>query len=407
MVGTENDGTKPTEPKRKTARRGYGEGSIFHRGHRKWTATITVGYNATGKRSRKTVYGKTKKEVTDKLTRLQNRVLDGTLTDSKRLTVGELLDTWLQDSARLSVSATTFNRYEGLVKKHIKPLIGGVKLAVVKPLHVQTLLSKLEEWQAGAETRRYAFQVLRRAFNVAIRWELLIRNPCSMVDSPKVIRRAIAPLSIVQVQKLLALTIGDIDPLTKDEEKSRPIRNHSVFVLAITTGLRQGELFALQWEDVDFENGHLSIRHTLEEVKGVLRLKAPKSKSGRRQVKLPAIAIESLEKQKASLVAEGLAAFTLVFPDIAGGFLRKSNFERRVWKPCRNAAAIPQTVVFHDLRHTSASILLSAGTHPKVVQERLGHSKIGVTMDTCSHLMAGMQDMAANDMDAALKVAKP
>ncbi len=371
-------------------RRGKGEGSISQRPDGLWEARINIGTNATGKRIRKSVYGQTKKEVADKLTKLAGQKLDGTLIDTGRMTVGDLLDKWLTDSARLSVAPSTYHRYAGLVTRFLLPQLGTIKLAMLKPIHIQGMLSKLEQKAVGDETRRYSFQVLRRALNVAERWGLIVRNPCNMVDQPKVTRRDISPLTILQVQQLLKVSADH--------------RLHAVFVLAVTTGLRQGELFALHWADIDLKTGTLAVRYTLEEVKGQLRLKEPKSKSGRRSVKLPEMAVSALLDHKAKHLTEGLAANPLVFCDTDGQFLRKSNFERRAWKPIRKAAGIADTVVFHDLRHTSASLLLATGAHPKVVQERLGHSKISLTMDTYSHLMPGMQDDAAAKLDTALRI---
>jgi integrase len=379
--------------------RGHGEGSIVKLKNGFWIAAISLGTDASGKLKRKYVRGRTKKIVTDKLTNLQAHKLAGILVDNGSMTVGELLDRWLADSAKPAVSAGTYQRYEGLVRLHIKPNIGSVKLAHLKPMHVQMMLSQLDEQKAGDETRRYSFQVLRRACNVGIRWEVLHRNPCSAIDAPKVVRREICPLTVDQVHELIKVGEG----FTDRDIIVGGFRNAPVFVLAITTGLRQGELFAIHWADVDLENGLLAVRYSLEEVKGQLNLKLPKTKSGRRQIKLPAIAVEALWKQKAALMSEGLASCPLVFPDELGQFMRKSNFERRTWKPARALAFIPKTVVFHDLRHTSASLLFSMGTHPKIVQERLGHSKIGLTMDTYSHMMPGMQDVAADHIDEVLK----
>lgn len=369
-------------------RRGRGEGSIAKRADGLWEARIDVGHDSNGKRLRKSVYGETKKECADKLTKLANRKLDGVLIDTGRMTVGNLLDRWLNDSARMNVAPTTFQRYSILVNKHLKPRIGGLKLSLLQPLHVQTMLSAMEQDKVGAETRRYSSQVLKRALNVAEQWGLVIRNACRGVDLPKVVRREISPLTMQQAETLLRM--------------SDDAGHGAIFALALATGMRVGELFALHWSSINLETGVLSVLHTLEEVQGKLRLKSPKSKSGRRQIKLPAMAVDALWKQKRALLVQGLAAVEMVFPDADGGYLRKSNFDRRVWKPLRTAAGIPETVVFHDLRHTSASLLLKAGTHIKIVQERLGHSTCKLTLDTYSHLMDGMQDEAALKLDGLL-----
>ncbi|MFO1042221.1 MAG: site-specific integrase [Planctomycetaceae bacterium] len=374
-----------SDGKPKQNRRGKGEGSIFQRSDGRWTATIEVGQDQNGKRIRKSIYGETKKEVATKLTKLANQKIDGGMTDSGRMTLGEFLDRWLEDKVRLEVAPTTYGRYKSLVNLHIKPRLSKVKLSVLSTIHVQSLISSLEKAEIGQETRRYVHQVLRTAFNVAVDWDLIGRNPCDKMAVPKVIRREIAPLEGEQCQALLTASLTH--------------RLHALFVLAIAAGMRQGELFGLQRDDIDLQTGVVTVRHSLEEIAGKLRLKSPKSKSGRRQITLPPIAIAALQSYQDLHAIEGEAFFT----DTEGKFLRKSNFERRVWKPIRKAAGIPESVTFHDLRHTSASMLIRANVHAKVIQERLGHSTIKLTMDTYGHLMAGMQNEAAGHLQAALE----
>jgi integrase len=388
---TTNEGVDKTSSpeKKKQNRRGKGEGSIFQRKDGSWTATINLGSDTNGKRVRKTVYGATKKLVTDKLTRLQNQKLDGTYVDSGKMTVCDLLDRWLEDSAKLNTAPNTHTRYESVVRIHLKPAIGTIKLAQLKPMHVQSMLATMERDGVGERSRGHCYAVLRRALNVGMKWGLLIRNVCEAVDPPKQHRSEVRPLTAEQARTILEL--------------SKKTRWHAVFALAITTGLRQGELFALAWDDINLDCGVLSVRHSLEEVSGKLRLKEPKSKSGRRQVTLPAGAIDALWQHKAIQLTEGLATCPMVFCDTEGNLLRKSNFERRVWKKFRDSAEIPKTTTFHDLRHTSATMLLGAGVHPKVVQERLGHSSIQLTMDTYSHVLPSMQQDAATKFDRILE----
>lgn len=378
-----------TTEKQKQSRRGKGEGSIFQRSDGRWTAMIEVGQNADGKRLRKAIYGATKKEVATKLTKLASQKLDGGMTNSGRMTVGEFLDKWLEDKARLEVAPTTYNRYKSLVNLHIKPRLSKVKLSAIASIHVQSLISAMERDEIGEETRRYVHQVLRTAFNVGVDWDLIGRNPCDRVAVPKVTRRSIAPLEGEQCQSLMSASLNH--------------RLHALFVLAIASGMRQGELFGLQPDDVDLTEGIITVRHSLEEIKGQLRLKAPKSKSGRRQIAIPPIAVKALQSYLDLHAIPGEAFFT----DTQGKFLRKSNFERRVWKPIRKAAGIPESVTFHDLRHTSASMLIRANVHAKVIQERLGHSSIKLTMDNYGHLMAGMQNEAAGHLQSALQAPIP
>ena len=386
-----NDEPEKTEKPKPQRRRGKGEGSISKRPDGTYVARLDIGHNATGKRIRKAIYGKTKKEVADKLTRLASQKLDGHTIDTGKMTVGDLLTRWLEDSARVTCQPGTVQEYRRIVDNHLKPRIGDKRLSALKPLHVQSMLATMETEKVGARTRQYSLITLHRAFTVGIRWKLIIWNPCDAVDRPKVTRREIVPLSADQAIKLLKAGEGG--------------RQYALIVLAITTGMRQGELFGLQWEDIDLARGVLSVTHSLEEINGKTRLKEPKSKSGRRQISLPGIAVKALQEHQERQKAEGLADSAYVFPDTAGGPLRKCNFHRHVWVPLRKAVNM-EKLHFHDLRHASATMMLSEGVHPKIVQERLGHANISMTMDTYSHVMPTMQVEAAGKFDTLLNTPK-
>lgn len=242
--------------------------------------------------------------------------------------------------------------------------------------------------EVRARTQGHAYAVCRRAFNVAVRWGLLSRNPCNAITAPKYHRKDITALTVEQ-----AIATIKASEVTSD---------HALFVLALTTGLRQGELFGLRGEDIDLDRGVMSVRHSLEEVKGQLTLKEPKSRSGRRQIVLPEMATAALWSHKRSLLAGGLLSCGIVFPSPEGDWLRKSNFTRRVWHSVRTNAGLPTTITFHGLRHSAATLLLSEGISVKVIQEMLGHSNVTLTLNTYSHVMPGMQQQAATAFDRLL-----
>ena len=369
------------------SRRGKGEGSISQRPDGSWVARIDIGTDANGKRRRKAFYGRTKKEVATKLTSEASAQINGTAVDCGKMTVGDLLTKWLTESAKPNTSPGTFAEYERITNSYLIPRIGKVKLPALRPLHIQSMLSAMETENLGARTRQYCYVTLHRAFVVAMRWQLMIRNPCDGVDSPKVKRRQVVPLTQEQARTLL--------------KASEENRFHAVFVLALTTGMRQGELFGLQWESVDLQRGVLQVRHSLEEIKGQLRLKEPKSESGRRQIALSAMAVKALWDHKAKQLAKGLAGCAFVFPDSEGGPLRKCSFHRWAWAKVRTAAKL-EGVHFHDLRHSSASMMLADGVNVKAIQTILGHSTISMTMDTYAHLMPDAQRMAASTFDRLL-----
>lgn len=371
--------TETTDKPKKSKRRGKGEGSIFQRKDKRWASTITVGYDATGKRLRRTIYGATKREVTTELTRLQNDKLDGTLRPATKMPLAALLDRWLSSWVD-DLAAGSIRNYKRIGELYLKPTLGGMPIDKLQPVHIRELLDRLAKDGIGARTRQYAYVTIRRALQLALKLELIQRNPCEAVDSPRVSSREVEPLTVEQAEELLNHVQGG--------------RWEALFTLALSTGLRQGELFALAWADIDLDRGVLSVRHSLECVGAKLTIKEPKSASGKRVVRLDAADVEVLREHRKRLADEGLAFGEWVFPNTEGGLICKNNFQRRVWFPIRKALGI-ETVRFHDLRHSNASFLLRAGTHPKIVQARLGHATIKLTMDRYSHLLPDAQDDAA------------
>ncbi len=183
---------------------------------------------------------------------------------------------------------------------------------------------------------------------------------------------------------------------------------HMPLLLAVGTGMRKGELLALRWPDVDLEAGTLTVNQTLQAAFGELHFKEPKTAKSRRRITLPALVVDALrahhaEQAKKTLAREpGFVESDLVLPAPSGGPWWPSNFDR-IWRRFKTKQKL--AIRFHDLRHTHATQLLKAGVHPKVVSERLGHASIGITLDTYSHVMPGMQEEAAEKIDAGLRAA--
>jgi len=245
----------------------------------------------------------------------------------------------------------------------------------------------MEADKCSPRVRQLTHAVLRRALKQAIRLGLLMWNPCDAVQPPRVPHVEMVVLQPDQVTIFL--------------EAAKTERLEALFVLAITTGMRLGELFGLQWHNVDLDRGVVQVRHTLIDVVGKLELAEPKTQKSRRSIPLPSVATEALRKHRNMMVAEGLGDLPWVFCTPSGNPLRRSHFNAYTFKPLLAYAGLPD-IRFHDLRHTSATMLLSAGVHPKVVQERLGHAQISVTLDTYSHVLPGMQREAAAKFDEML-----
>jgi integrase len=371
------------------ARRGRGEGSIYQRTDGTWCATYSAGYAASGKRVRKTIFGVTKEEVAKKLSKVQATRMDGTFVEPSRMRLSTLLERWVEDAARPSIRQTTYYSYKGIIKNHIDPRIGGTTLAILNPIHIQRLYADMERDGVGPRVRQLTHAVLRRALKQALRWGLIARNPCDAIDPPRVPKRQIAPLTTEQVQTFLEAAKGD--------------RLYALNVVAIGTGMRLGEIFGLQWPDVDLKGRAINVRSTLIEINGKLTLAEPKTPKSRRRIDLPQFVVDALTKHRVQSVREGFAKEPWVFCNSTGGPLRRTHFHVNHFKPLLDAADLP-AIRFHDLRHTSATLLLAAGVHPKVVQERLGHSQIGITLDTYSHVVPTMQLEAATKLDDMMRL---
>ena len=231
--------------------------------------------------------------------------------------------------------------------------------------------------------RSRSIKVLRVALNRAVKLRVLPYSPAASLDKPKLSRKEVTPLEPEQCHALFkacqAHRLGD------------------VMIVAAMTGLRKGELFGLHWNAVHLDEGFLMVRKALSETRGV-RLKDPKTAAGRRMVVLDPVAVEALRSRLKKAKDEGFdpAQVPIVFANIRGGYLRGSNFDRNVWYPIRKAAGIPDTFVFHDLRHTMASLLLAAGVDLKVIQKRLGHRDFATTANTYSHLLQNAQTDAVD-----------
>ena len=365
------------------ARRGRGEGSIFQRDDGLWVGRISLGYDAQGKRMQKTVYGKTKAEVQEKLEKLKQDPTTGLPQDIEKLTVATYMTRWLEDTARLTIRETTYASYEIIIRLHITPEIGHLRLNKLTPAHLQQLYArKLEE--LSPRTVQIIHAILHRALKQAHRWDMVQQNVAAAVDRPKAPKKETQFLTPEQVEQFWQVAEQD--------------RLYALYVLAATTGMRQGELLGLQWPDIDLAQTTLSVKRTLINISGTPTTGEPKSTAGRRAITLPEIAVQALRDHRKRMLAEGLTASPWVFCDTKGGPIHKQNLVRRSFKPLLKEAELPD-IRFHDLRHTAATLLLAKGVHPKVVQERLGHSSVNLTLDTYSHLMPALQRDAADKLD--------
>ena len=367
-------------------RKANGEGTIFKRKQTGlYYASITI-YDPSGKRKRISISAKTRTEAHRKLVELQVAQQSGRTIAPTHTTVAQFLDRWLNDVARPTVRQTTFRDYESIVRVHLLPRLGRTLLHKLVAPDIARMLSTMEENGATARTRHKVRTILHVALEHAMRWDLVGRNVCAQVSPPRISTERVEPFSADEVRQFLDTAVGD--------------RLHALYVLAIATGLRQGELFGLHWNNIDLERRVLRVTHALQEVKGGQVRGEPKTMHARRNVVLPDFAVQALVAHQARMLAEGHGS-QWVFCNADGGPLWKSNFTRRSFRPLLTRAKL-RRIRFHDLRHTAATLLFAAGQHPKVVQERLGHSQIGVTMNLYTHHVPSIQQAAAEALDDLL-----
>jgi len=292
-----------------------------------------------------------------------------------------------------SVKPVSLENYEHLVRVHIDPALGRIKLKTLSPAHLQHFYRERLDSGLSPRTVQYLHALLHKALKQALRWELVPRNVATAVDPPQLHREEIQ-LSPTQVRAFL--------------QAAREDRLEALYVLAVHCGLRQGELLGLRWEDIDLEAGTLQVRRTLTAAKGDGVFTAPKTAKSRRNVKLTAGAIDALIRHHERQLEERkqLAGLWqdqgLVFTSGVGTPINRHNLLTRSFKPLLGKVGLPHSVRFHDLRHTCASLLVSKGVHPKLVQELLGHSNVSITLDTYSHVLPGMSNKTASAIDDAL-----
>jgi len=363
--------------------RGHGEGTIVKRADGRWEARISLD---NGKR--RSLYGRTRQEVKQKLIRALKEYEDGLPLPSQRQTVEQYLKSWLRDVAKQRVKLSTFQGYEQLLTRHAIPVIGKRPLAKLSPQDVQALYNATLSAGLKPQTVLNLHRTLNSALKQAVRWNLVARNVCELVDPPRVVREEVKPLDTKQASRFL-LAAAD-DPL------------EALFVLALTTGMRQGELLALKWSDVDLEGGTLQVRRSVRRLKGHGFVEGePKSKQSRRGLTLHPIAVAALARHRERQAFARRAAAAdwedrdLVFTNRVGGYIEVGNMRRRSYWPLLKRAGLARTVRFHDLRHTVASLMIEMDENLKVIQEQLGHADIATTANVYGHLSARKKREAA------------
>jgi integrase len=376
----------------KRKRAANGEGSVKWNPERKmWENRISV--PGTKSKQRRTVSAKTKAELWQKTRKLLADLSGGIDVAADRVTFGEHLDRWLEDSAATTVKPSTLIRYRGLIKNHLKPSLGNIRLKDLNPQHLSSFYAqKLREGLASG-TVRQLHAVAGRALKQARQWKLVLTNPAEDASVPK----------LIPTKQSKALSREDALRLLQAVKDWREDR-YALFILAISTGMRQGEILALEWKSVDLERCEVAVYRTVDTTHSPPTFGS--TKGGReRSVTLSQSAIEALRVHRKIQLEQRMInpewkEQDLVFPGPNGDVIRRSVLYQSYSRLLRREGF--PALSFHSLRHTTASLLLEAGDPHKSVQELLGHANIAMTMDTYSHITPKLKSDTAQKMDELL-----
>lgn len=365
-------------------KRANGEGTIYRRADGRYEGAAVVMVREGGRR-RVRVYAGSRKEAREKLDRLLDEARQGIPRSTRKLTVNEYLDYWLEHVVKPELRASSYSGYEIMVRRHIKPAVGGRYLVDLSPADVRRLLAALREKETtghggGPRTLsprmvQFAHAVLRNALSNAVREELVSRNVAKLVKISNPEYEVGGGLDPVAARALL--------------EKIADDRLYALYLCAVVLGMRRGELLGLTWDAVDLDGQRLWVRQTLAWVNGRPHVQPPKTRASRRLIPLPDVVVAALREHRARQEDERVAGgdrwrgsgfvFTTGHGEPTSPYVLTKN-----WQAVRVRAGVP-ALRFHDLRHTAVSLLLALGVPPHVVREIVGHSDIKVTMMVYAH----------------------
>jgi integrase len=369
-------------------------GHIRKRG-RSWAVVVYLGKNDHGKDRYRWYSHPTKRDAEAHLTGLLMQVNGGAGVPTSRLTTSAFLALWLRDYAKGRIRATSYSAYERAVRVHIVPDLGAIPIARLTALAIEGWIARMGRKtylpptkngtapmprHLSAATVHQAYRTLRAALGRAVGWGMIARNPFVGVTAPRLPRKPMHLWDEEQIRLFLA-------------EARRTSPCAGLYLAAILTGMRRGELLALRWEDIDLALRRASVQRTLHRAKDGVTFADVKTPCSRRAVALPEVLVLELRRIKEAQAArrEALGALYaphgLVFCQPNGQPLHAHNVTQRDFRKVIMRAGVPR-IRFHDLRHCCATLLLRYGVHARVTQEMLGHANIGTTMNTYSHVMA-------------------
>lgn len=318
----------------------------------------------------------------------------GTPVMRNNITVARYLADWLDGCKPPALEYSTWRVYEIYIRIHITPMLGTTKLTQLARQQLQKFYTEKLASGKSSTYVRHMHACLHRALADALRFGLVQRNVADLVKAPPMGKRPMHVYTPEQARTFLEATRGD--------------RLEALYVVALSTGMREGEMLALKWRDVDLEGGVIQVQTTLKlSERGTRTIGKPKTSGSRRKVMLTPTAITALKAHRIRQLEERLQAGSawhendLVFTNTIGKSLDPTNVYKYHYKPLLRRAGLP-LIRLHDMRHTAATLLLLSGIHPKVVSEMLGHSSINITLNLYSHVLPDMQASATSAMERLL-----
>jgi len=357
-----------------------------------WQITIWTGTKPDGKPQRhyETVRGR-KSDAQRRLRELLTNIDKGAYTPPSHITVAELLNQWLVGYCKAHCSPRTQEGYESIIRNHLVPALGHIKLEELKVCSIQAFYGSACEQELTNRTVSHFHRVLSQALKWAAKLGYLSKNPAESADPPKAQHKTMNTLSEFEAAVLL--------------EKARDSFCYPVIYTAISTGMRRNELLGLRWRDIDLYGLSISVSQTLYKGKGKVEFREPKTGYSRRRISMTpklALYLGEYKREREQLFEERGTPITLddlVFTNDDGKCIDPSTVSHNFGRISRSMGL---NIRFHDLRHTCASLMLSKGVHPKIVSEMLGHSTVAITLDIYSHVTPGLQEAAAKSLDALL-----